>query len=46
MINSVQPNKHKVLNDKSIYIRSKWNSKNIILDTIIKKTSGMSKLRV
>jgi len=32
MINSVQPDKHKVLNDKSIYIRSKWNSKNIILD--------------
>jgi len=33
-----------ILEDKSIYVKSRWNSKNIILDTIISKVGGHSKL--
>jgi len=35
-----------IKDDKTLYIKSKWSSKNIIVDTIITRTGSMSNLRM
>jgi len=43
---SIKVNTRAVEENKTLYIKSKWNSKNIILDTIITKAGGMSNPRM
>ena len=44
MPNSIDVTSQKILDDKSLYIKSRWNSKNLILDGIITKMGGRAKL--
>jgi len=46
MTESIESHQKSILEDKTLYIKSKWNVKNIILDTIITKTGGMSNPRM
>jgi len=46
MPDNITSKNQKVIKDESLYIKSKWNSKNIILDTIIKKVGGRPNLRM
>ena len=46
MPDNITSKNQKVIKDKTLYIKSKWNSKNIILDTIIKKVGGRPNLRM
>ena len=44
--NNKSDDSENIQEDKTIYIKSRWNNKNIILDGIITKTGGMSNPRM
>jgi len=43
---AIEHTKQKLVNDKSTYIKSNWSSKNIILDTLIRKSISKKRVKI